>query len=137
MLLGKVERAKYGSEILALCKQELGEDVPLNQLTYFAILSGETLQAVAAVKWYMTTWYMRADVVKSEFRGNGFQRELIRERLSWLANRNDIAKVERVKVSIYPDNFRSIRNYELEDFKFEKRKKLQNGVIANVYQKQM
>lgn len=126
MLLEKEELAVYSEEITDLYQKELGEIT--TGLTHFGIFSVSELQAVASVKNYMGYWYLRGCVVKPEFRGNGFHRQLIQERLVYLSARTDL-----VRVSVYPDNVHSINNIKAEGFEFEKRKKLENGNIVFVY----
>lgn len=76
MLLERQEVAKREDEIIQLYNQELGED-PVSGLIYFGVFedsdSGPVLQAVASVKNYMGSWYLRGCVVKPEFRGRGLQ----------------------------------------------------------------
>lgn len=132
MLLEKQEVAKRRSEITQLYSQELGED-PVSGLIYFGVFedsdSGSMLQAVASIKNYMGSWYLRGCVVKPEFRGKGLQLRLIEERLEYLTVRG----VKAARVSVYPDNAFSIRNIEAFGFKFEKRKKLGKRSIVLVY----
>lgn len=118
----------HREEIADLYRLELGED-PVNGLIYFGIFGEDgELQAVAAVKNYMGSWYLRGHVVKPEYRGQGMQRLLIRESLDYLRDKTDIARV-----SVYPWNEYSKRNIEAEGFEFEKRKKLANGETVLVY----
>ena len=94
----------------------------------FGLFNGEELQAVASLKCYYGNWYMRNDVVRPEHRGQGLQRELIRERLEFLAGRTEV-----VKASIEPWNSHSINNYLALGFGKWKRKKLKDGRIVDVY----
>lgn len=130
MLLENEQLKTYRQEIADLYQEELGDSIL--GLILFGIISGETLQAVASVKNYMGTWYLRGCVVKPEFRGMGLQRKLIQERLDYLALRT-----KQVRVSVFPDNQFSIRNIETEGFKFEKRKKIENGEYVLVYKKEL
>ncbi len=127
MLLGKKELAQYGQEISELYEIWLNET--FSGLTPFGIFSGSILQAVGSIKNYMGSWYLRGDVVKPEFRGQGLQRQLIKERLEFLALKTDLARI-----SVFPDNNYSIRNIEATGFTFEKRKKLGSGETVLVYQ---
>ncbi len=122
---------QYREEITGLCIEELDED-PVRGLIYFGIFeeeeSGLELKAVGAVKNYMGSWYLRNQVVKSEYRGRGLQRQLIKEGLEFLADKTDV-----VRVSVYPENVYSKRNIEAEGFEFEKKKKLKDGKMVLVY----
>jgi ribosomal protein S18 acetylase RimI-like enzyme len=115
--------------------QELGED-PVSGLIYFGVIeetdAGPMLQAVASVKNYMGSWYLRGCVVKPEYRDLGLQRKLIRERLEYLAARTDMARV-----SIFPHNEHSICNIEAEGFRFERKKKLGDGSTVLVYKTEL
>jgi ribosomal protein S18 acetylase RimI-like enzyme len=126
MLLAKPTLEKYIDEIVQLYRKELGEEV--KSATHFGIIEGTALQAVGSVKCYSGHWYLRGCVVKPEFRGRGFQRRLIQERLEYLAAKTDI-----VRVGVYPGNEHSLRNIEAECFEFEKNKKLKNGKIVQIY----
>lgn len=132
VILSKEQVKKYGSEIEDLCKSELGEEAPLNGLTYFGIFSGDELQAVAGVKCYMGYWYLRACVVKREYRGRGFQQQLIQERLDYLSRRT-----KEVRVSVFPGNEHSIRNVEAMGFQFDKQKRLKDGKVIHVFKKKL
>jgi ribosomal protein S18 acetylase RimI-like enzyme len=127
MLITKEALGQYRPEIEKLYRQELAESPPTG-LIYFGIFSGETLQAVAAVKNYMGTWYLRGCVVKPEFRGQGFQKALIEERMAYLSDKTDA-----VRVSVYPHNTHSIANIEATGFRFVKKKKLQDGHEVLIY----
>lgn len=130
MHLKETELIKYGSEIADLYLRELGDKT--SGLTFFGIFSGETLRAVASLKNYMGHWYLRGCVVKPEFRGQGLQRELIRERLEYLSTKTD-----EVRVSVYPENVHSIQNIEAEEFVFEKKKRLEDGHSVLVYKRKI
>lgn len=124
---------QHREEFSALIEQYLHE--PFTSGTYFGIKEDEELQAIAALKCYMGTWYLRACVVKPEHRGQGMQRKLIGERLDYL--RTEKPNVPCVRVTIYPENTHSIDNCVEEGFAFEKKKKLRDGTIANVYKKML
>lgn len=131
MLLERQDVVTRKDEIARLYNQELGEDL-VSGLIYFGILensdSGPMLHAVASIKNYMGSWYLRGCVVKHEFRGKGLQQRLIKERLEYLAKRTKVARV-----SVRPSNAFSIKNIEATGFKFEKRKKLRGGSVVLVY----
>lgn len=135
MLLDEREKTQYRAEIHDWCVQELGEE-PSTGLIWFGIFeksqSGPVLAAFAAVKNYMGNWYLRECVVLPDFRGKGYQRKLIKERLEYIAER---AKVARV--SVYPDNQRSIRNIEEVGFVFERFKKLKDGEVVKIYRREL
>ncbi len=131
MRLEREKVAKYGPEISDLYRTWLQES-PTNGLTYFGVFDAENLKAVGAVRCYMGHWYLRAFVVKPEYRGQGLQRLLIRECLEYLSEKTDTARI-----SVFPDNFYSIRNIEAEGFEFEKKKKLEDGNIVVVYKKHL
>lgn len=126
MLLKETDVAKYGQEITSLYEQELGE-IPKG-LKFFGIFSGDTLQAVASLKNYMGSWYLRGCVVKPDFRGHGLQRALIEERLEYLSD-----KTTNARVSVFPGNIHSIANIEATGFQFERKKKLESGHEVLVY----
>ena len=128
MLLAKPDLEKYIAEIHELEHKYLSE-MP-KSVTYFGIINSLELQAVASVKCYSGHWYLRSCVVKPEHRGRGLQRELIRERLEYLAERTNT-----VRVSVFPQNIHSIKNIEAGCFAFEKKKKLVSGKILFVYKK--
>ena len=130
MLLLKPLLENYIGEIKELYRTELSEEI--KSVTCFGILDGEELRAVASVKCYSGHWYLRSCIVKPEYRGQGFQKQLIRERLEYLATKTDCARV-----SVYPQNVYSIKNIEAEGFEFEKTKKLKNGKTVNVYLKRL
>ena len=117
-------------QTLALYRNVLGEDIASS--THFGILDNEILKAAGSVKCYSGHWYLRCCVVKPEYRGYGLQRELIKERLEYLAKKTDVARV-----SVYPGNNYSLKNIELEGFEFEKEKKLQTGKTVRVYKKEL
>lgn len=129
MFLEKQIFTRYRQEIFELYQRELGESI--SGLIFFGIFSGETLQAVASLKNYMGSWYLRGCVVKPEFRGRGFQKQLIQERLDYLSPKTDL-----VRVSVFPSNIHSINNVEAKGFKFEKKKKLKNNETVLVYKKE-
>jgi ribosomal protein S18 acetylase RimI-like enzyme len=131
MHLEKEHLARYGQEIGSLYQKELHES-PTNGLVYFGIFDGDILKAVAAIRCYMGSWYLRACVVKPKFRGQGLQRQLIRERLDYLSERTNL-----VRVSVHPGNIHSIQNIEAEGFEFEKKKKLKDGGLVLVYRKRL
>jgi len=119
--------ADYKDEILGLYRKYLGESPQGN--TFFGVIDGNTLQAAGSLRCYHGHWYLRGCVVKPEFRGRGLQRQLIRERLEYLAGRD----AETAKVSIYPWNKHSIDNVLKEGFSFEKTRTLNNGKVLNAY----
>lgn len=125
-LEGKILQRHRG-EISQLYEQYLPES-PTSGLIYFGSLDKETLRAVGGVRCYMGSWYLRRCIVKPEFRGMGLQRKLIKERLAYLSKRTDTARV-----SVFPDNTRSIANIEATGFNFERRKKFPNGRTVLVY----
>ncbi|HKC05006.1 MAG TPA: GNAT family N-acetyltransferase [Patescibacteria group bacterium] len=127
MRLEKEQMAKYGLEISELYQTWLKES-PTSGLIYFGAFDNEELKAVTAVRCYMGHWYLRALVVKPEYRGRGLQRALMNESLDYLSEKTDVARV-----SVFPDNFYSIRNIEAVGFKFEKKKKLSDGHEVLVY----
>lgn len=131
MRLEKERVAKYSAEIAELYKTWLAES-PANGLTYFGAFDKDNLMAVGAVRCYMGHWYLRAFVVKPKYRGRGLQRKIMRESLKYLADKTDTAWV-----SVFPNNFHSIRNIEAVGFKFEKRKKLEDGNTVLVYRKSL
>lgn len=132
MHLGRLELAKYSPEIGELQYLYLKES-PTKGITYFGLFSEEVLTAVGGVKNYMGYWYLRACFVKPEFRGQGLQRQLIKERLEYLSTE---WHAKDVRVSIFPDNIRSIKNVEAEGFVFVKKKILKpSGHLANIYKK--
>lgn len=133
MLIEKEGKEKYGQEIKNLYQTELTES-PTKGLIFFGVFSKGNLKAVAAVRCYMGHWYLRGCVVKPEFRGKGLQRKLIKERLEYLASRND---VDVARVSVFPDNIYSIQNIKKEGFEFEKRKKLDKGQEILVFKKEL
>jgi ribosomal protein S18 acetylase RimI-like enzyme len=124
---------RYRSEITNLYHQELGEN-PVPGLIYFAVFENpktlEGLQAVASIKNYMGSWYLRGCVVKPKFRGQGLQKQLILERIEYL-----LGKTQSVRASVYPDNIHSIRNIESTGFEFERKKRLANHAEVLVYKK--
>lgn len=126
MLLKGADLETHIEEIHDLYTEYL-EVVPKG-VAYFGTVNNGELQAVSALKCYCGHWYLRSCVVKPELRGQGMQRELIRERLEYLADRTD-----NVRVAIFPDNEHSIRNVLAEGFEFEKFKKLEEGKVLNVY----
>lgn len=131
MRLEKEQITKYGPEISKLYRTWLNES-PTNGLTYFGVFDKENLKGVGAVRCYMGNWYLRAFVVKPEYRGEGIQRLLMKECLDYLSNKTDCARV-----SVFPDNFYSIRNIEAVGFEFERKKKLEDGNTVLVYKKKL
>jgi ribosomal protein S18 acetylase RimI-like enzyme len=130
MLLENEAKLKYLPEIKKLYTHELGEP-PVAGLIYFGTFlenSEQTLKAVASLKNYMGSWYLRGCVVKPEYRGQGLQQILIEERLAYLTNRTNIARV-----SVFPENTYSIKNIEAGGFTFERKKKLEGGHRVLVY----
>lgn len=127
MLLTGQLLSQYRDEIFELYKNYLKQD-PKGQ-TFFAIIKNDVLQAVASYRAYQGGhFYLRGCVVKEEFWGKGFQRKLIRERVTHLSEKTNI-----IRVSIYPWNTHSIDNVLKEGFRFEKEKELPDGKIANTY----
>lgn len=131
MRLEKEQLAIYGPEIAQLYKTYL-EESPTNGLIYFGKFDNENLKAVGAVRYYMGHWYLRAFVVKPEYRGRRLQRALMNECLDYLADKTDVARV-----GVFPENTYSIRNIETVGFKFEKKKKLEDDKIVLVYKKSL
>jgi ribosomal protein S18 acetylase RimI-like enzyme len=129
MRLEKEKLTSYGSDIADMYKTWLKES-PTSGLTYFGAFDKDKLMAVGAVRCYMGHWYLRAFVVKPEYRGRGLQRKLMRESLKYLSEKTDIAWV-----SVFPDNIHSIRNIEAVGFKFERKKKLEDGNTIVIYKK--
>ena len=66
MLLEKEGKLRYGQEIQALYRAELTE-TPTSGLVFFGVFSKGSLQAIAAVRCYMGSWYLRGCVVKPDF----------------------------------------------------------------------
>jgi ribosomal protein S18 acetylase RimI-like enzyme len=128
MLLKGPDLEQYIDEIKYLYLEHLSE-MPKG-VTYFGVVEDSTLLAVASAKCYSGYWYLRGCVVKPEYQGRGLQRELIRERLEYLSERTDTARV-----SVFPSNTRSIMNIEAEGFTFEKQKRLSDGRMVRVYVK--
>lgn len=119
---------KYRREISTLYEKYLHES-PTSGLIYFGSVSEEqVLKAVGGVRCYMGSWYLRGCVVKPEFRGMGLQQELIYERLAYLSQRTDTARV-----SVFPENKYSRRNIEATGFRFERKKKFPHGREVLVY----
>ena len=131
MRLEKEQLANYSAEIADLYQTWL-EESPTSGLIYFGAFDNENLKAVGAVRCYMGHWYLRAFVVKPEYRGQGLQKQLIEECLDFLSDKTDTARI-----SVFPDNVHSIRNIEATGFEFEKKKKLQDGHVVIVYKKQL
>lgn len=129
MRLDKEQLANYQPEIDQLYKTWLKES-PTSGLIYFGDFDGTNLKAVGAVRCYMGHWYLRAFVVKPEYRGQGLQRQLMNECLDYLSDKTDVARV-----SVFPKNIYSIRNIESVGFEFEKKKKLEDGHVVIVYKK--
>lgn len=118
---------KYRREISALYEKYLHES-PTSGLIYFGSISdGQVLKAVGGVRCYPGSWYLRGCIVKPEFRGEGLQQELIRERLTYLSTRANTARV-----SVSPNNEHSRANIEATGFSFEK-EKIINGKAFLVY----
>ena len=130
MQLSKEKFEQHRQEIAGLYQDELNDGIA--GLIFFGIISGNELLAVASLKNYMGTWYLRGCVVKPQHRGQGFQRELIQERIDYLAGRT-----RKVRTSVEPDNYHSIRNIESAGFVFEKRKTLKDGRVVLVYEKEL
>lgn len=132
MILQKSELNKYIKEIHKLQKKYL-PDVAINtSVTYFVILDGKELAAVAAVKCYMGHWHLRSCIVKPKYRGRGLQKKLIKERLQYLSDRTSVAKV-----SALPHNVYSINNLKSLGFKFEKEKVAPNGDLLYQFRKSL
>lgn len=132
MRLEKETLTNYKPEIAELYKTWL-EESPTSGLIYFGSLDDqENLKAVGAVRCYMGHWYLRAFVVKPEYRGQGLQKALMNECLDYLSKKTDTARV-----SVLPENIYSIRNIEAVGFEFEKKKKLDNGQTIIVYKKKL
>ena len=118
-------RKKYIDEIRELYTTYLGEKFTGGHL--FGLIENGELQAVASVRCYHGHWYFRGCVVKPEWRGNGFQRILMREGIQFL-----VGKTDKVRGAIYPWNSYSLQNVIAEKFEFEKTKDLPQGV-GHVY----
>jgi ribosomal protein S18 acetylase RimI-like enzyme len=135
MLLERQKYLEHKKEINGLYCQELGEE-PVSGMIYFGVIGEldgkQILEAVASVKNYMGSWYLRGCVVRPEYRGSGLQSLLIRERLAYLSG-----KTKTVRVSVYPENTYSIQNIEKEGFIFEKQKRLKDGRIVFVYKTEL
>lgn len=129
MLLENEVKTGFFPEIRNLYSRELGEE-PTSGLIYFGAFSENsgTLMAVASLKNYMGSWYLRGCVVKPDYRGQGLQRFLIQERLEYLKDKTHIARV-----SVFPENSHSITNIEAAGFLFERKKKLDDGKKVLVY----
>jgi ribosomal protein S18 acetylase RimI-like enzyme len=111
--------------------QEYLEEVP-KKATHFGIIEDSKLLATGSIKCYFGDWYLRGCIVKPEYRGKGLQSRLIRERLEYIASKANI-----VRVGVFPNNQFSIDNIKKEGFVFEKKKKLSNGKVADIYKKQI
>lgn len=128
MKLENENRPKYFPEIRDLYRKELGGD-SASGLIYFGIFKEDgSLMAISSIKNYMGSWYLRGCVVKPEYRGQGLQKQLIKERLEYLKGKTDT-----VRVSVYPENMYSIANIESTGFIFERKKKLDSGKLVLVY----
>jgi ribosomal protein S18 acetylase RimI-like enzyme len=125
-----LQKDQYKEEIADLYKEHLHETVTGG--TFFGHVEDDVLQAVASVRCLHGHWYLRACVVKPEFRGKGLQRELIRERLDYLAQKTD-----RASVSVEPHNHFSIDNIVAEGFSFATTRKLPDGRMVSVYRKEL
>lgn len=128
MLLENEAKNRHSPEIHDLYSVELGEE-PVKGLIHFGAVSEDgTLMAVASLKNYMGSWYLRGCVVKPEFRGQGLQKALIQERLDYLKNKTNVCRV-----SVFPENTHSIKNIEDSGFIFERKKMLKEGREVLVY----
>lgn len=130
MLLGKKELVIYGQEITDLYREYLNDTA--KGLTHFGIIIDDELLADGALKSYMGSWYLRGCVVKPQFRGRGYQRQLISERLAYLEPITNL-----VRVSVFPDNIYSIANIEAESFVFDRVKRLDSGEKVLVYRRNL
>lgn len=84
----------------------------------FLLFVGAELAATAEIHRYDDTWTMRKDRVEPKFRGRGFQRELIRQRVSYVQS---IPGAESVVAWVNPANSHSLKNYFAEGFRFAAR----------------
>ena len=128
MLLKGPVLEEHLDEINRLYARELHHRIV--SATYFGILDDQVLQAVGAVKCYMGHWYLRGCVVKPQYRGQGLQEKLIKERIEYLVQRTD-----RVRVAVETTNAHSIANVERTGFEFLKTKRFKDGKLVNVYEK--
>jgi len=132
MLLSKEQVNRYNPEIGELYCTYLDEEL-VTGLIHFGIfeqsLSGEVLKAVASIKNYDGQWFLWGCVVKKEFRGQGLQFQLVKERLKYLRSLTDTALVY-----IEPWNQNSIENLEAAGFKYEGQTLHEDGeTIMSIY----
>lgn len=128
MRLDKQLLCKYRKEIHDLYAQYLDKQ-PVGVI-YFGEFDQPILKGFGLLKCYSGNWYMRGCVVKPQYRGQGLQRKLIQQRVSYLQG-----KAPRLRVGIFPDNKYSIENVLAEGFTFVKQKPVETGVL-NIYEKQ-
>lgn len=125
MILDKSNQA-FLDEALTIYKENSHGNPNTN--AFFGVVEDGILKAIGSVRCYYGHWYLRGAFVKPEYRKQGLQRRLIRERLDYLSPRTNV-----VRASIFPWNTDSIKNIEAEKFALEKTKKLQKGGMANIY----
>ena len=130
MLLQGEQLKRYRDEIAVLHRQAFGEEI--KSASFFGVFDGDQLAAAAALKNYMGHWYMRGCVVKPEYRGRGFQRQLLKERLAHLAG-----KAKIVRVTVLPDNIYSINNLVAEGFAYDNKTKIINKKLHHVYKRDL
>jgi GNAT superfamily N-acetyltransferase len=70
------------------------------------------------VKCQRGNWYLGLTYVKESYRGNGFQRELIKERIQWCRSYG----VKTLRCGVKPDNTISRKNVLAMGFEFEKKR---------------
>ncbi len=90
----------------------------MGHVTAFYAYIGPAIVAVACIANYRGHYFLRCCYVDKEYRGKGFQRQLIEYRLRWLCNK----KVKKVGVWVRPDNAPSLNNVVACGFKFKRAK---------------
>lgn len=104
-------------------------NISLKGANIFGIFEDLELKAFGGLRCYQGGHYMlRGCIVKPEFRGQGLQIKLIKERLEFASD-----KTNKVRAKIFPDNLHSIDNVLASGFNYEKKEKFEDGSIVNVY----
>lgn len=132
MLLSKEQINSHLQEIEDLYLTYIDEEL-VPGLIHFGIseqtLAGEVIKAIASIKNYDGRWFLWGCVVKSEYRGQGLQKQLVNERLEYLRTRTDTARVY-----VEPWNDHSIKNLESVGFEYDGQTIHEDGeTILSIY----
>ena len=119
MCFTKGEVQAYMPQLMKLSKQSSDPSfkiIPQHKVFVVMDWKTDTLLAYAVLGRPHGHWYFRNCVVDRKYRGNGYQRELIRQRLDYIEENGG----GNVSVGVDPKNSKSLNNLLSFGFKFKK-----------------